>query len=87
MALLSWSARIIKRSAGLSVVVAAAHRAGEPLHDQRQNMTHDYRNRAGVEHCEMLLPRDGRQWCQGINRETLWNSVEASEKRKDAQTA
>lgn len=87
MALFSWSMQIIKRSAGRSVVAAAAYRAGERLHDQRQNMTHDYRNRSGVEHTEILLPKDAPNWCQGITREALWNSVEVSEKRKDAQTA
>ncbi len=56
MALFSWSMQIIKRSAGRSVVAAAAYRAGERLHDQRQNMTHDYRNRSGVEHSEILIP-------------------------------
>ena len=87
MALFSWSMQIIKRSAGRSVVAAAAYRAGERLHDQRQNMTHDYRNRSGVEHSEILLPSDAPNWCQGITREELWNCVEATEIRKDAQTA
>jgi ATP-dependent exoDNAse (exonuclease V) alpha subunit len=87
MALFSWSMQIIKRSAGRSVVAASAYRAGEKLHDQRQGITHDYRNRGGVEHTDILLPSDAPSWAQGVGRETLWNAVEASEKRKDAQTA
>jgi ATP-dependent exoDNAse (exonuclease V) alpha subunit len=87
MALFSWSMQIIKRSAGRSVVAASAYRAGERLHDERQNLTHDYRNRGGVEHTELLLPADAPEWTRGIGRETLWNKVEAGEKRKDAQTA
>jgi ATP-dependent exoDNAse (exonuclease V) alpha subunit len=79
--------QVIKRSAGRSVVAAAAYRAGECLHDERQNMTHDYRNRGGVECTEILLPDDAPGWVQGIGREQLWNAVEAGEKRKDAQTA
>ena len=79
--------QIIKRSAGRSVVAAAAYRAGEKLHDERQNITHDYSRRNGVEHSEILLPVDAPAWCQGIDRETLWNTVDANEKRKDAQTA
>jgi ATP-dependent exoDNAse (exonuclease V) alpha subunit len=87
MALFSWSMQIIKRSAGRSVVAASAYRAGERLHDDRQNLTHDYRRRTGVEHTEILLPEGAPAWCNGINREVLWNKVEAGEKRKDAQTA
>lgn len=87
MALFSWSMQIIKRSAGRSVVAAAAYRAGERLHDERQGITHDYRNRSGVEHKDLLLPDDAPDWCRGIDREALWNAVEAGEKRRDAQTA
>lgn len=87
MALFSWSMQIIKRSAGRSVVAASAYRAGERLHDERQNLTHDYRNRGGVEHTELLFPSDAPEWTKGIGREALWNKVEAGEKRKDAQTA
>lgn len=87
MALFSWSMQIIKRSAGRSVVAAAAYRAGERLHDERQNLTHDYRNRGGVEHTELLFPENAPEWTKGIGRERLWNEVEHGEKRKDAQTA
>lgn len=87
MALFSWSMQIIKRSAGRSVVAASAYRAGERLHDERQSLTHDYRNRGGVEHKELLFPADAPEWTNGIGREVLWNKVEEGEKRKDAQTA
>lgn len=87
MALFSWSMQIIKRSAGRSVVAASAYRAGERLHDERQSLTHDYRNRGGVEHTELLFPADAPEWTNGIGREVLWNTVEEGEKRKDAQTA
>jgi len=87
MATFSWGMQVIKRSAGRSVVAAAAYRAGERLHDERTDHTHDYRRRSGVEHKEILLPGDAPGWCQGIDRQGLWNAVEAAEKRKDAQTA
>ncbi|ESZ87936.1 MAG: hypothetical protein Q27BB25_06405 [Blastomonas sp. CACIA14H2] len=87
MALFSWSMQVIKRSAGRSAIAASAYRAGERLHDDRQNLTHDYRNRTGVEHTDLLLPDDAPDWVRGIGREALWNAVEAGEKRKDAQTA
>lgn len=87
MALFSWSMQVIKRSAGRSVVAAAAYRSGERLRDERQDMVHDYRRRSGVEHSEIILPDDAPIWVRGIDREGLWNKVEAGEKRKDAQTA
>lgn len=87
MALFSWSMQIISRSAGRSVVAAAAYRAGEKLHDDRTNTTHDYTRRSGVERSEIMLPADPPAWCATISREALWNAVEATEKRKDSQTA
>ncbi len=87
MAQFSWSMQIIKRSAGRSVVAAAAYRAGERLRDERQGLTYDYSRRSGVEHSEILLPADAPDWCRDLSREALWNQVEASEKRRDAQTA
>lgn len=87
MALFSWSMQVIKRSTGRSVIAAAAYRAGERLTDERQNIVHDYRRKSGVEHKAILLPEDAPIWVRDIDRETLWNRVEAGEKRKDAQTA
>lgn len=87
MAVFSWSMQIIGRSAGRSVVAAAAYRAGERLYDERSGQTHDYSRRSGVEHSEILFPKDSPGWALGLDREGLWNAVEAAEKRKDAQTA
>lgn len=87
MALFSMRMQVIKRSGGRSSVAAAAYRSGEKLHDKRQGITHDYRNRGGVEHTEILLPENVPAWVRGIDREALWNAVEAGEKRKDSQTA
>lgn len=83
MALFSWSMQVIKRSSGRSAVGAAAYRAGEKLHDERSDITHDYRRRSGVEHAEIIAPEGAPAWVH--DRQTLWNRVEASEKRKDAQ--
>lgn len=87
MALFSMRVQVIKRSAGRSAVAAAAYRSSEKLRDERQDITHDYRNKGGVEHKEILLPDNAPAWVQGIDRQTLWNAVEANEKRKDSQTA
>lgn len=73
------------RPRGGNIVAAAAYRAGERLRDERDGRTHDYRRKAEVVHREILAPADTPDWVH--NRERLWNAVEASEKRKDAQLA
>lgn len=73
----------LQRSKGHSSLAAAAYRAGVKLHDERTVKTHDYRNRKGVVHAEILAPDDAPDWA--LDREQLWNRVEASERRKDAQ--
>lgn len=87
MALFSMRVQVIQRSAGKSVVAAAAYRSAERLHDDRQNMTHDYSRKGGVVHKELLVPRDAPAWARDLDRETLWNRVDATERRKDSQTA
>jgi Ti-type conjugative transfer relaxase TraA len=87
--------QVIGRSSGRSVVAAAAYRAASELYDASQNRTHDYTTKQGVVHSEIMLP-DGApsRWEQGTTkaslhaaRSTLWNEVEATERRKDAQLA
>lgn len=81
------SVKPIKRSEGRSACAAAAYRSGERLRDDRRGIEHDYSRRRGVdrEHCEVMLP-DGapERW---RDRSTLWNEVEAVERRRDAQLA
>ncbi len=79
--------QLLVRSAGRSAAAAAAYRAGARLHDERTGITHDYSRRGGVEHTEILLPADAPGWCKHADRERLWNTVEAHEKRKDSQVA
>ncbi len=85
MAQYRFSAQVIKRSDGRSAVAAAAYRAGEQMIDERLEMSFDYRNRGGVEHRETMLP-DGAP-TDFADRSTLWNAVEAAERRADAQVA
>ncbi|MDK2759252.1 MAG: Ti-type conjugative transfer relaxase TraA [Blastomonas fulva] len=85
MAIYHFSAKAISRAAGSSALAAAAYRAGERLHDERLGRTHDFTNKAGVVHSEVMLPEGANEaWS---DREKLWNDVEASEVRKDAQLA
>ncbi len=87
--------QVIGRSAGRSVVAAAAYRAADVLHDKTHNHTHDYTLKQGVVHSEIMLP-DGapERWLHDMTkaslhaaRSTLWNEVEATERRCDAQLA
>ena len=85
MAIYHFSAKVISRAVGSSAVAAAAYRSADRLHDERLGRSHDFSNKAGVVHSEVMLP-DGApdEW---RDREKLWNDVEATEIRKDAQLA
>lgn len=85
MAIYHFSVQVISRAAGRSAVAAAAYRAGERLHDERLDRDHDFRAKSGVEHSEIMLPEGAPE--RFDDRATLWNEVEATEKRKDAQLA
>jgi Ti-type conjugative transfer relaxase TraA len=85
MAIYHLTAKVVSRAKGQSAVASAAYRAGESLHDERYGMTHDYTRKEGVEHSEILLPQGAPKSL--ADRETLWNQIEANEKRKDSQLA
>ncbi|WP_227698606.1 Ti-type conjugative transfer relaxase TraA [Sphingomonas hengshuiensis] len=85
MAIYHFSAKVISRAAGSSALASAAYRSASRLHDQRLNRHHDFSNKAGVVHSEVLLPKGAPENLS--DREHLWNEVEATEKRIDAQLA
>lgn len=85
MAIYHFSAKVISRATGSSAVASAAYRSAGRLHDDRLDRNHDFTNKSGVVHSEVLLP-DGAPERMG-DRSTLWNEVEATELRKDAQLA
>ncbi|WP_341713217.1 Ti-type conjugative transfer relaxase TraA [Erythrobacter sp.] len=85
MAIFHLSVKVISRSSGRSAVAAAAYRGAERLHDERLDRDHDFTNKDGVVHSEVLLPEGAPE--EFADREKLWNAVEAAEKRKDAQLA
>ena len=85
MAIYHLSARVIGRSQGRSAVAAAAYRSAECLHDEQHDLIHDYTKKSGVKHREIMLPSGApERW---LDRGTLWNEVQAGEKRCDAQLA
>ena len=85
MAIYHFSAKVISRANGSSALASAAYRSASRLYDERLDHHHDFTNKSGVIHSEVMTP-------QGVpdelrERESLWNTVEATEKRKDAQLA
>jgi len=99
MAIYHLHVKTISRGSGRSVIAAAAYRTGEKhtaleaaayrsgdeLSAYRKGIKHDYRRKRGILHKEIILPEDAPR--EYKERSTLWNTVELSEKRKDARTA
>jgi len=83
MAIFHLSVKVISRASGRSAVAAAAYRGAERLRDERLDRDHDFTNKDGVVHSEVMLPEGASE--EFADREKLWNAVEAAEKRKDAQ--
>ena len=85
MAIYHFSAKVISRANGSSAVASAAYRSASRLEVERLGRAHDFTNKAGVVHSQILAPEGSPERWQ--DREVLWNEVEAGEKRKDAQKA
>jgi hypothetical protein len=84
----SWyhcSVKPVSRSAGRSVVAAAAYRLGERFHDERYDQTHDYTRRSGVVDSFTLAPEDAPDWV--FTPEKLWNAAERAETRINSRVA
>ena len=73
------------RSGGHSATHAAAYRSGERLTDERTGRTFDYGRKQGILLTEIIAPEGAPAWA--YDRAQLWNTVERTEKRKDAQLA
>lgn len=84
MAVYVFSAKVIGRKQGRSIVAAAAYRSASRLTDAAGNV-HDYTRKEGVALTEILAPDDAPAWVKDRGR--LWLTVEQTEKRKDAQLA
>lgn len=85
MAIYHLHAKVIKRSKGQSATAAAAYRSGQKIECDRTGQTHDYTRKSGVVCAEIFAPDGSPAWV--FNRWDLWNRVEKTEKRKDAQVA
>ena len=85
MAIYHLTAKVISRARGQSITGAAAYRSGSALRDERYGLTHNYTRSRKAAHSEIISPADAPAWVH--DRETLWNRVEAGERRKDSQLA
>jgi hypothetical protein len=85
MAIFHFSSSIVKRSAGRSVVAAAAWQRGVDLRDERLGRIHHFAMRGPGFWSTVLLPHSADPiW---TDPERLWNAVEARETRVDSQLA
>ncbi|MBD9490455.1 Ti-type conjugative transfer relaxase TraA [Ensifer sp. ENS11] len=86
MAIYHCSMKPIARSGGRSAVAAIAYRTATKIVNERDGIVHDFTQKRGVEHSEIVLP-DGVEASWALDRSALWNAVERAEVRKDARVA
>ncbi|NTA40225.1 Ti-type conjugative transfer relaxase TraA [Agrobacterium salinitolerans] len=95
MAIAHFSASIVSRGSGRSVVLSAAYRHCAKMEYEREARTIDYTRKQGLLHEEFVLPASAPKWVRSLTAdrsvagasEAFWNKVEAFEKRADAQLA
>ncbi|WP_027062406.1 Ti-type conjugative transfer relaxase TraA [Mesorhizobium loti] len=93
MAIYHLHAQIIGRGEGRSAVASAAYRHCARMEIEAEARIADYSNKKGLTHSEFALPEETPAWLRVLvdGRDAvgasaaLWNSVEAFEKRSDAQ--
>ncbi|NSZ66488.1 Ti-type conjugative transfer relaxase TraA (plasmid) [Agrobacterium tumefaciens] len=95
MAIAHFSASIVSRGSGRSVVLSAAYRHCAKMEFEREARTIDYTRKQGLLHEEFVLPANAPEWARSLIAdrsvsgavEAFWNKVETFEKRADAQLA
>lgn len=95
MAVPHFSVSIVARGSGRSAVLSAAYRHCARMEYEREARTIDYTRKQGLLHEEFAIPSNSPVWLRsmiadrqvsGVS-EAFWNTVEAFEKRSDAQLA
>lgn len=79
MAIYHCSVKTVSRAKGGSAVASASYRSAEKLKDLKNEKTFDYTRKQSVDFKQII------GWSG--DRESLWNTAELAEKRKDATTA
>ena len=85
MAIYHFHVTQVSRGKGQSAIAAAAYRAGERLQNKYYGEYADYTAKGGVIFTEIMAPDYVPELL--LDRETLWNEVEAVEKHPKAQLA
>ena len=81
----SWAWRIFYAQSNHFRISLAAYRSAQKPTNEWDGVTHDYTKKGGVVYSEILLPVHASP--EFSDRSTLWNSVEKSEKNRNAQLA
>ncbi|WP_349043207.1 Ti-type conjugative transfer relaxase TraA [Agrobacterium sp. SORGH_AS 787] len=95
MAIAHFSASIVSRGSGRSVVLSAAYRHCAKMEYEREARAIDYTHKHGLLYEEFVIPAGAPTWVRSLiadrtvsgASEAFWNRVEAFEKRADAQLA
>jgi len=97
MAIYHLHAKVIQRSKGQNVIAASAYRRAARLHDHKEEKNFDFSAKKHVIYSELMVPENAPAWVQSLVElhqdnpsqaaEQLWNSLDAAEKRIDAQLA
>lgn len=82
MAIYHFNCKVISRGKGQSAIASAAYRSGEKLYSERYGESNFYKRVVSPE-TFILKPKHAPEWV--LNREKLWNQVEAIEKSSRAQ--
>ena len=85
MAILHLETKPISRNSGRSSTASSAYRAGVAIEDKRTGLTHDFSKKKGIADKDCFMFHNGEKVT--LDRGELWNTVEQTEKRKDARTA
>lgn len=85
MAIYHFSAKMVSRSSGKSVIAKAAYNAREALTEERTGEVKDFHRAKGLLFSGLYTPAQAPKWAH--DRAQLWNAADAAEKRKDAQVA
>jgi MobA/MobL family len=86
MAIFYFNAQAISRSSGKNACRAAAYNSRSEIIDRKTGKSYDYSSRTDLAHSLIMTPQIADRPFK-IDRATLWNLVEAGEKRPDAQLA
>ena len=85
VAIYSLHVKVVSRSAGRSVVAAAAYRAAENIGDDRLGVVWDFTRKGGVLHSEIMTPEGAPEWAQ--DRAELWNGAERAEDKSTRRSS